>query len=709
MLYFFAKMGFAMLSAAFLSSFLRVDIIAVFALFLAGCGVCAGVFFKKSCAAAVLVAASLGCLIVGAEVLFNFYPAAALDGAKAEISGTVKYVSAAGGNPVYTVDTDFIGIEGAPQEITVKITGWDDNSAKPFDKISCTVSFIAYAEEPGEEFFSNRSAGVSVYAYTETPFEVTGREDSSFGYLIYLIREKISSVIYEYFIDWHAPFMEQLLIGTKGELDYEISSAFRKSGMSHILAISGLHMSILVLALEKQLRRLTDKELMDPLARDLILMGVTFLYMFIGGFGSSITRSGFMLIIHYLTKMFFRGSKAQENLGIAIVIILVSNPMSCCDAGFIMSAVSSLALSVFAEPFANFLAGFYKSERFLETAERFTHIIAVDIVAFLSVLPVSAIYFGEVSLLAPLANIIAGTFARFSLILGFVTVLLGFLPFFGFFAGGTAFLAMLSNRVMLETAKLFSFSQVETDTVWLFIWIIGSAVLIIVPALYSGGFQYIKKAFVFSGIIFAAGALSCFVFFSGVTKIEVTALEHGTAVVCSGNGNSVLTAHGLGAHDRLELDFDAEYSAVISLEAVSDAAEKDMMTYSKPDFAMLTFEDITDRFENARTFQQGSVELRDNAKVHIISEGVFCMEFDEISLLYISEKFDIMDIEPKFRRAEIIILDGVSPKDFPVLRCEYMILRDMGGFYSGTSELITLRNGKAEFSAYGRSVVKGLH
>ena len=84
-----------------------------------------------------------------------------------------------------------------------------------------------------------------------------------------------------------------------------------------------------------------------------------------------------------------------------------------------------------------------------------------------------------------------------------------------------------------------------------------------------------------------------------------------------------------------------------------------------------------------------------------------CVDAEEISLLYISEECDIMDIEPKFRRADIIILEGVSPEDFPALRADYLILREYGGFYSGAEEIITLKGGKIGFFAHEGNLKKG--
>ena len=93
--------------------------------------------------------------------------------------------------------------------------------------------------------------------------------------------------------------------------------------------------------------------------------------------------------------------------------------------------------------------------------------------------------------------------------------------------------------------------------------------------------------------------------------------------------------------------------------------------------------------------------------VKIFPDSWAAFEINGIRVLYIFSKCDIMKIEPKFRRADIIVLEGVSPEDFPVLRCDYLILREMGGYYSGTDEIITLKNGEINFFAFNGNLKKG--
>ena len=707
--YFISVFAFIMLASSFVSSFIRPELSFIFA-FIALFGCCGfllfGNNFKKI--SVLFAAAVLGFGIVAFRVSTEFYPAKALDGITADISGKVTEISAGSGNPVYTVKTDSVNIEGAPQKLTVLLSGWEENSASEYDIIECSVTFRVFSEDDLSELMANRSKGVSVYAYTNSPIKTTGHDSSSLGYYVHLIRGKISDIIYEYFIDWHAPFAEQLLIGTKGELDSDIYSAFRKSGMSHILVISGMHMVIILGLFEKFLYLSVKgkfRKFIDP-----VLIIFTILYMLLGGMGMSVLRSGFMLIAHYFSKAFFSGSKSLDNLGIAVITVLLFNSTAACDAGFLMSTVTCASIRIFADPLKEHFCRLLKikAKPFLEyMVEAF----CVSSVAFLAVLPVSSIVFGEVSLVSPVSNLFAGFFAQYSIIFSLLTVVFAFVPFLGFIAGGTAFLAMLCNGMLFKTAGFFSgfsFSYIKIEDPGFYIWTFGAAALLLIPAIYSRSFRYIKHSVFMCAFALLFSFVLDYIFFGSVSEIKITALEHGTAVTFSESGNSVLIANGISADDRYNINFSSgDYDTVVSLNSASSSAEHELLEHSDFSAAFLSTEDSADDFENAEPVSPGKLIISENSFIDIIPGSAVSFETNGVTVLYIFAECDIMNIEPKFRRADIIILENVSPEDFPVLRSKYLVLRNLGGFYSGTNEIVTLKNGEISFFAFEGNLRKG--
>ncbi len=706
MKYFLAKLGFVMLLSALIGSFLRVDMLFVFGGVFILFGILTAVIFKHfNDFAALFLAAALGFVLVGVNLVTEFYPAKSLEGASAEITGVVTKISSGGGNPVYTLKTESIDIEGAPQNITLKLSSWQDFNAKEYDKISCTAVFNTFGDGSINEILENRSRGIAIYAYAETPMEIIGRDNSSFGYFVHLIREKISSVIYEYFIDRHAAFMDKLLIDGESDLDYSVTNSFKRSGMSHILAISGTHMVIIIGTLEKLLYRFDKKHGKKFFIAVLAL--ATLFYMLISGLGFSVLRAGIMLIVRYAAKLLFCGSKSLDNLGAAIVFVLLLDPLAACDIGFLLSVTACFAISVFAPKLVGLI-----EKKGCKNPHSIKHILTenfvANIAASLAVIPVSVFVFGEFSLISPIANIFAALFAQYALIFGVLTAVFGLLPFCGFIAGGFAFIAMLCTGALLKIAEIASslpFAYIDAARLWVAVLIAAVTVLIIAPIVYSKSFKYLKHSVLIGTVLVLSAVLLRYIFFSGVVSIEVKALEHGTAITCSKDGKSVLVTHGLSAADSYA--FGGGTYDIISIEPQSGSSEIALLERAKPDFALVYFDESAEIFENAEKFTPGKTEIFDGGYIEFLSGGVFCIETGEATLLYISKECDIMDIKPKFRRADIIVLDGVTPELFPEIRSEYLIFRSKSGYFNGSTEIITLKSGEINFFAYNKNIKKG--
>ncbi len=140
--YKFIKFGGFMLVAAFISSFLSPELSAVTGGILIFAGIVfvftvKGFYSVKLC----IFGAAAGAILVSANLFLSYYPAQALCGEKAVITGTVTEISAGSGRPVYTVETESIGISGAPQQVKIRITGFFETKLSPYDKIKCTVTF----------------------------------------------------------------------------------------------------------------------------------------------------------------------------------------------------------------------------------------------------------------------------------------------------------------------------------------------------------------------------------------------------------------------------------------------------------------------------------------------------------------------------------------------------------------------------------------
>lgn len=136
-----------------------------------------------------------------------------------------------------------------------------------------------------------------------------------------------------------------LITGNRNDLDGNTRLNFSRIGISHILALSGMHLAILSIAITRLLSILGVAK--KP--RTVILILITLFYMALTGFPSSVVRAGIMLIITGLLYLLSHRTDAVTSLFISVFLILVFSPHAVYDLSLWLSAFATLGVIVAAE------------------------------------------------------------------------------------------------------------------------------------------------------------------------------------------------------------------------------------------------------------------------------------------------------------------------------------------------------------------------
>ena len=140
-----------------------------------------------------------------------------------------------------------------------------------------------------------------------------------------------------------------ILFGVTGELDESVEDSFRDNGLSHILAVSGMHIGILY-ALYMKIRKKNGHSWVTALfCMLLVIYGTVTLW------SVSVRRAVFLVLITVLGKALDRRSDILTSLGATAVIILIVNPRALFGASFQMSFLAVLSISFFQAPFFKML------------------------------------------------------------------------------------------------------------------------------------------------------------------------------------------------------------------------------------------------------------------------------------------------------------------------------------------------------------------
>lgn len=159
------------------------------------------------------------------------------------------------------------------------------------------------------------------------------RDHSRFRETLYICREYLSMIIHACYPEKEASVMGAMLLGEKGLLDGEVKSLYRHNGIIHILAISGLHLSILGMGLYQLLARLRIPKMID------IILSVTLMYCYgtMTGMGVSVVRALVMFGLNLCASLAGRTYDLLSAVTAAALLILVRQPLYLTHSGFLFS------------------------------------------------------------------------------------------------------------------------------------------------------------------------------------------------------------------------------------------------------------------------------------------------------------------------------------------------------------------------------------
>jgi competence protein ComEC len=231
-----------------------------------------------------------------------------------------------------------------------------------------------------------------------------------------------------------------LLLGTKENLDDDIAQAFIKAGLSHVLAISGMHLAFLSALLAFILKRPLGK-------KGAILAGLVFivLYVFLVGPQPSLVRAGLMYAMGSVLILSGAKGQALALLGLAFIVQIIWNPESAYSASFILSYLALGGILLLSEETIKLLKG--------RLPTPLLGGFGASVGAFLATAPVTASLFGILYPAGIVATFFAAPLASVIMTLAIIYLILGIIPFLAFI---TSKLLDVSVFLLQYTVSLFA-------------------------------------------------------------------------------------------------------------------------------------------------------------------------------------------------------------------------------------------------------------
>lgn len=252
-----------------------------------------------------------------------------------------------------------------------------------------------------------------------------------------------------------ADFAGAIFLGNRERVSQKVKLAFRRSGTSHLLALSGLHISVLAAGLEFALKAARVKKKI----RIAVSIPVTVMFALITGLSASVLRSAIMLVIYFVAQLIGEEKDSLTSLFAALALIITFRRYAVWDAGLWMSFSATLGLILFSDRllprFAPMTRKTYsRAKKFFRAGVKYVlGLLSATVIATLFTLPVTYLLFGGISIISPISNLILVPLSQVLLYLLALLCVLFNVPFIG---AGLAFAAKRLILLICRLAGLFA-------------------------------------------------------------------------------------------------------------------------------------------------------------------------------------------------------------------------------------------------------------
>lgn len=504
-------------------------------LLLGAAAVIAGIWWKP---ARRVGAMALGAL--SAMVAFSCYQTIYLNPA-IEADGTM--ISLVAEATDYSYDTQY----GSAVEARVKLKGFsykvivyinDKVELVPGDKVEGEFR-LRNSYGGAEESTYHSGEGIMLLCYPQSDLTVTQVPIVPRRYFPAQLRRQLCTILEQAFPSDTAGFAKALLLGDRSDISYDVSTAFKVSGISHIIAVSGLHVSIMFAGVALICGR--QRGLMA-------LLGFPTLMLFaaVAGFTPSVTRACLMQGLMLLGLLCNKEYDPPTSLSFAALTMLLVNPLVITSVSFQLSVGCMAGIFLFSKRITGWINGFsfwkdWKGKSLRVSLRNWiSGGVGVTLSAMFFTTPLVAYYFGAVSLVGIVTNLLTLWAVSLCFYGIMIVCLLGF--FWNWGATAAAWLISYLIRYVLLVAKLlasFPLAAVYTTSLFIVLWLVLSYVLIALFLIAKRRQPFALICGIACGLCVAL-LLSCMEPMMDDTRMTVLDVGQGQCIILQSHGRTFL-------------------------------------------------------------------------------------------------------------------------------------------------------------------------
>lgn len=298
-------------------------------------------------------------------------------------------------------------------------------------------------KNPGEfdyrEYLKGKNISAMFNSYSPMDFVIVDYEKNLITSLIFDIRYAVAHKLKEIYSEKTAGLLKGLLLADRSEIGYDIKEGFVKSGVIHVLAVSGLHVGFIVLILVFLFGRFNIY-----LRITLTIIGLLS-FMIITGLPPSVTRATIMAVLLLISYLRSNKQNNFNTLALTAFIILIFDPTQIFNPGFQLSFSAVISIFIFYPKISKVINDRNITNKLLRYVLLF---VGLSLAAQIGTIPFTIYYFEKLSLISLAANLFVIPLIGIILGLGIVTII------FGLFSFELAYLFSLTNEFIVDSLFL---------------------------------------------------------------------------------------------------------------------------------------------------------------------------------------------------------------------------------------------------------------
>lgn len=496
-----------------------------------------------------LPVAALSVVLAALLLLVNnhvFYAKAQiLDGKTIEVSGVLcELPYENNGNCYYVIKTETVN--GEPSELKLRLVSGTPLEFTLSDHITVTAKAFLLGNTDEDILRYYKSKTLFLGAYAPEKIQIEKSETQGLSSRVLQLRKDLTDEIISVLPNDRGGVIAGLCFGDKTYIPRNVQTGFSAAGVSHLLAVSGLHLSVWSTLLFGLLRRLRVPQ------RTASVLAIVFIAFFavLTGLNPPVLRAGMMLSMMFAAGLFKREADSINSIGAALTLMLLFNPYMAASVSLWLSVLATLGLILWTKPVSGFLNRPIKKLKCkpLQAACKFvSSMVAVSISVTAATLPVYLLALPAVSALLVISNLLMVTAGSLCMTTGGLASVLMFAGLG--FAGRPLMLCsgVLSDYLIRVTTSISKMHRVliPVNSNWsIFIF---AAFLVFAAIILLFGLHHKKRVQVISftlAAVFAVVNFSLFAVTDSKLKLTVASVGNGTAVILKYKGRTAVVGCG---------------------------------------------------------------------------------------------------------------------------------------------------------------------